>query len=151
MWRALELVRTRALKERWLEVQTDNVVSELEFALVVAGAEPIKVGAHLRYDVRDPFAVCVSFDAGGSERIEWTFARDLLDQGLWQPTGDGDVRVWPRAGSVFLALCSPSGRAVLETPRPAVADFVGRTQRLVPPGREDDFVDLDRELESLLS
>jgi len=132
-------------------VQTDSVVSEMEFALVVADAEPIKVGAHLRYDAQDPFAVCVSFDAGSSERIEWTFARDLLDQGLWQAAGEGDVKIWPRGGAVFLALCSPSGRAVLETPRPAVADFVERTQRLVPAGKESEFVDLDRELNALLS
>ena len=132
-------------------VQADNVVCDMEFALVVADADPIKVGAQLRYDTRDPFAVCVSFDAGASERIEWTFARDLLDQGLWQATGDGDVKIWPRGGSVFLALCSPSGRAVLETPRGAVADFVARTQRLVPVGKESNFVNLDRELNALLS
>lgn len=132
-------------------VQTDSVVSEMEFALVVADSEPIKVGAHLRYDVQDPFAVCVSFDAGSADRIEWTFARDLLDQGLWQATGEGDVKIWPRGGAVFLALCSPSGRAVLETPRPAVADFIERTRRLVPVGKESQFVDLDRELNALLS
>jgi hypothetical protein len=132
-------------------VQTDSVVAEMEFSLVVADAEPIRVGAYLRYEVHDPFAVCVSFDAGTSERIEWTFARELLDQGLWQATGDGDVKIWPRGGAVFLALCSPSGRAVLETPRPALADFVSRTQRLVPAGKESDFVDLDRELNALLS
>ncbi len=134
-----------------IRVQAGSVVCEMEFALVVADADPIKVGALLRYDTRDPFAVCVSFDAGASERIEWTFARDLLDHGLWQATGDGDVKIWPRGGSVFLALCSPSGRAVLETPRAAVADFVARTQRLVPAGRESNFVDLDHELNALLS
>jgi hypothetical protein len=32
-----------------------------------------------------------------------------------------------------------------------VADFVERTQRLVPAGKESDFVDLDRELNALLS
>lgn len=132
-------------------VHTDSVVSDLEFALVLADAEPIKVAAHLRYDSHDPFAVCVSFDAGGSDRIEWTFARELLDQGLWQSSGDGDVKVWPRGGAVFLALCSPSGKAVLETPRAAVADFVARTQRMVPTGSESDFIDLDRELGGLLS
>jgi hypothetical protein len=141
-----------ARHEDWVVgVQTDNVVSELEFSLVIADAQPIRVGAHLRYDARDPFAVCVSFDAGGTERIEWTFSRELLDEGLWQSVGEGDVKVWPRGGAVFLALCSPSGRAVLETPRPAVAEFMARTQRLVPAGRESDFVDLDREVDALLS
>ena len=93
----------------------------------------------------------MSFDAGGQDPIEWTFARDLLDQGLWQSAGDGDVQVWPGGGQVFLALCSPSGKAVLETPRQAIADFVARTQRVVPVGHESEHVDLDRELEALLS
>ena len=135
-----------------MSVRTDkNVVSDLEFALVTADAAPIRVAAHLRYDALDPFAVCVSFDAGGHDPIEWTFARDLLDQGLWQSAGDGDVQVWPGGGRVFLALCSPSGKAVLETPRQAVADFVARTQRVVPSGHESEYVDVDRELEALLS
>ena len=73
-----------------------KLVADLDFTLVLAGDEPATVSAQLSYDHRDPYAVCVSFNAGSAERIEWTFARDLLDQGLWRPTGDGDVRVWPR-------------------------------------------------------
>jgi Streptomyces sporulation and cell division protein, SsgA len=134
-----------------VRVQTDTVVAELEFALVVADTDPVRVSAYLRYDVHDPFAVCVSFDAGPAERIEWTFARELLDAGLWQASGEGDVRIWPKGTSVMVALCSPSGRAILETPRQPVADFVARTLRLVPIGHEAAFVDLDRELIALLS
>ena len=135
-----------------MSVQTDkNVVSDLEFALVMADAAPIRVAAHLRYDARDPFAVCVSFDAGGTEPIEWTFARELLDQGLWQSAGEGDVQIWPGGGRVFLALRSPSGQAVLETPRQAIADFVAHSKQVVPAGSESEYVDLDRELDALLS
>jgi Streptomyces sporulation and cell division protein, SsgA len=133
-----------------VSVEPGCVVCETSFALVVAGSEPIHVGAVLRYDPRDPFAVCVSFDAGATERIEWTFARDLLAEGLVGATGKGDVKVWPRGDVVFVALCSPTGRAVLEAPRTTLAEFVDRTQRVVPSGSEDDFVDLDRELASLL-
>lgn len=132
-------------------MQTDSVVSNLEFSLVVLDADPITVAAHLRFDARDPFAVSVSFEAGGHDRIAWTFARELLDQGLWAEIGDGDVRVWPRAGAVFLALCSPSGKAVLETRRSAIADFLARIERIVPLGREAEFCDVDGELEGLLS
>jgi hypothetical protein len=134
-----------------VNVQTDNVVSNLEFSLVLVDADPVTVAAHLRFDARDPFAVSISFEAGGHDRIEWTFARELLDQGLWAEIGDGDVRVWPRAGAVFLALGSPSGKAVLETRRPAVADFLARIERIVPVGHEAGFCDLDSELEGLLS
>jgi hypothetical protein len=137
-------------ENRVVEVRTDNVVLDLEFSVVLADNDPVKVDAHLRFDARDPFAVSVSFDAGANQ-IEWTFARDLLDKGLWEAVGDGDVKVWPRAGAVFLSLCSPSGKAVLETRRPAIADFMARIERIVPVGREADFVDVDRELESLFS
>jgi hypothetical protein len=136
--------------ERVVDVRTDNVILDLEFSVVLADNDPIRVDAHLRYDAGDPFAVSVSFDAGVNQ-IEWTFARDLLDKGLWEAVGDGDVKVWPRAGAVFLALCSPSGKAVLETRRPAIADFMARIERIVPVGRESEFVDVDRELESLFS
>ncbi|HEY5201097.1 MAG TPA: SsgA family sporulation/cell division regulator [Acidothermaceae bacterium] len=139
-----------AKRIRVVDVRTDNVVLDLEFSVVLAENDPVKVDAHLRYDARDPFAVSVSFDAGVNQ-IEWTFARDLLDKGLWEAVGDGDVKVWPRAGAVFLALCSPSGKAVLETRRPAIADFMARIERIVPVGRESEFVDVDRELESLFS
>lgn len=132
-------------------MRTNNVVTSLEFALVVGDAERVKVAAQLSFDARDPFAVTVSFDAGGTYPVEWTFARDLLDEGLWRAVGDGDVKVWPHRGAVFLALCSPSGEAVLETRRRAVADFMGRIERLVPIGHEADRVNFDRELESLLS
>ncbi len=63
-------------------MQPECVVCETDFALVVAGGEPVHVGALLRYASSDPFAVCISFDAGNSERIEWTFARELLAEGL---------------------------------------------------------------------
>ena len=137
-------------REQVVDVRTDNVVLDLEFSVVLADNDPVKVDAHLRYDARDPFAVSVSFDAGANQ-IEWTFARDLLDKGLWEAVGDGDVKVWPRAGAVFLALCSPSGKAVLETRRPAIADFMARIERIVPVGHESEFVDVDRELDVLFS
>ncbi len=140
-------------------VQTHSVVSNVDFSLVVAAADPVRVAARLRYDVHDPFAVCVSFEAAGSDHfeagesdhIDWTFARELLQRGLLEPSGEGDVKVWPQGGHVFLALCSPSGRAVLETPVAAIAEFVVRIQKLVPDGHEADFVNLDHELEQLLA
>jgi hypothetical protein len=133
------------------DVQTNSVVSDLEFALVVAMAEPVRVSAHLRYDVDDPYAVCVSFEAGSAEHIDWTFARDLLESGLSQASGEGDVKVWAHGAYACLALCSPSGRAVLETPATAVREFLSQTYELVPLGHESDFVDVDRELGQLLT
>jgi sporulation and cell division protein SsgA len=68
--------------------------------------------------------------------------------------GEGDVQVWlaDRTDSEVLniALSSPYGEALFEAPAAEVADFIERTYRLVPPGREGDFMDMESELEELL-
>jgi len=91
---------------------------------------------------------------GGEEVVEWTFARQLIVDGLDAPAGMGDVRVWPVAEDhgtlVALALCSPSGEALFEVPRIALSDFLARTCAEVPVGYEDDYIDIDAELVSLL-
>ncbi len=131
-------------------MRTDNVVLDLEFSVVLADNDPIKVDAHLRYDAGDPFAVSVSFDAGGQpDRVD-VCSRPARQGSL------GSCRRWRREGlaprrcSLPCALL-PSGKAVLETRRPAIADFMARIERIVPVGRESEFVDVDRELESLFS
>jgi hypothetical protein len=144
-------VQDLALEKQGGTMRTNNVVASLEFAHVLADAERVKVAAQLSFDASDPFAVSVSFDAGGASPVEWTFARDLLDEGLWRAVGEGDVKVWPHHGAVCLALRSPSGEALLETRRRAVADFMARIERLMPLGQEADRVNFDRELECLLS
>ncbi len=135
-----------------------------------------EVQAVLGYDPADPYAVRIRFggrasrpgvderrarhpaaaglDAGGDDGgVEWMVARDLLHAGLSHPAGDGDVRLWPArtAGDVlFLELRAPSGHALFELSRAALAGFVAATERLVPIGREADALDVDRELHALL-
>jgi hypothetical protein len=108
------------------------------------------------YDARDPYAVRITFSsarAGGKDTVTWLIGRELLRAGLDQPTGDGDVRVGPRAarsGVLFLHLRPPSGEALMELSRTALAAFVRGTERLVPFGAEGAAIDLDEELASLL-
>ena len=64
-----------------------------------------------------------------SGSVTWTFARELLAEGLYDPSGDGDVQVWPclsHTGEavVIIELCSPDGTAMLQTPSRAVQAFV---------------------------
>ena len=47
--------------------------------------------------------------AGGP--VRWTFGRDLLSGGLCEPTGDGDVHVWPCVNDQGYAVAL--GRALL--------------------------------------
>jgi hypothetical protein len=134
-----------------------SVSSELQLRLVVPGAASLPVRADLEYDVTDPYAVSVCFHTGtgtGGDVVQWTFARQLLSDGVSIPAGEGDVQVWPSTSSsgpvVCLSLSSPSGRALFEVPLGDLVEFLGRTYEQVPTGREGDHVDVDAELALLL-
>lgn len=134
-----------------------TVSTELELRLVVPGSTSVPVFAGLRYEAGDPYAVHVAFHAGGAAggtTVEWTFARQLLTDGVTHRVGEGDVAVWPsqsaRKPVVNLSLSSPSGRALFEVPLAELVEFLTRTYTAVPTGSESNFVDLDAELALLL-
>jgi hypothetical protein len=122
-----------------------------------------EVPALLCYDAADPFAVRIAFGDVGDEDglvdpddggIAWLVSRELLQAGLDSPAGDGDVRLWPAHAStdvLFLHLRAPSGEALFELSRAAVAAFLRQTEALVPPGTEGALLHLDDELHVLLS
>jgi hypothetical protein len=114
-----------------------------------------EVPATLGYDVADPYAVRITFgDPGEDDGISWLLARDLLRAGLERPAGEGDVRLWPgrTTGDVlFLHLRAPSGEALFEASRSAVAAFLRQTEQLVPVGREAAGEQVDDALAALLS
>ena len=125
--------------------------------LVAPDFATVSVRASLRYDPDDPYAVCVMFhpDGSDSDQVAWSFSRELLAKGLEEPTGIGDVRVWPwttpRGESVALALSSPDGNALFEINRAVVQRFLRRAYSLVPRGRESGHVDMDTALTKLLA
>jgi len=134
-----------------------SVSSALHLRLVVPGAASLPVLADLDYDTADPYAVQVSFHTGApssGDVVQWTFARQLLSDGIAAPAGEGDVQVWPSSSAggslVCLSLSSPSGRALFEVPLTELAEFLGRTYAAVPTGSESDHVDVDAELALLL-
>jgi hypothetical protein len=133
---------------------SDVVTTELELRLVVPGSSALPVIADMRYEATDPYAVHVAFHTGGSELVEWTFARQLLTDGVTHPVGEGDVQVWPSHAAgrpvICLSLSSPSGRALFEVPLPELVEFLTKTYAAVPTGGESDFVDVDAELALLL-
>src|SRR6476620_5465590 len=122
-----------------------------------------EVPALLRYEPSDPFAVRIAVGDVGDQNatvdpdgggIAWLVSRELLQSGLDQPAGDGDVRVWPASATadvLFLHLRAPSGEALFELSRATLAAFVRETEVLVPSGSEDTVLDLDEELTALLS
>ncbi len=120
-----------------------------------------EVPALLLYDAADPYAVRIAFgdtsddDAHEAEgAITWLLSRELLQAGLHQPAGDGDVRLWPaRAASdvLYLHLRAPSGEALFEVSRGTVAGFLQLTAGVVPFGEESSVLEVDGELAALLS
>src|SRR4051812_50155147 len=72
--------------------QFTPISTELTLSLVVPGDEPLPVDASLEYDVSDPFAVHLVI-AAGEGLVRWSFARELLIEGVKAPAGDGDVRI----------------------------------------------------------
>ncbi|WP_432119331.1 SsgA family sporulation/cell division regulator [Streptomyces sp. bgisy032] len=131
------------------------VERELELMLVLSPEHRIPVPARLGYLTGDPYAVHVTFHITSERPVHWTFARDLLVEGVFRPCGQGDVRVWPAKaegrGVVLMALSSPDGDALLEAPAAQVSAWLERTLRVVPPGTEGERLGLDDELAQLLA
>ncbi|MDG4823023.1 SsgA family sporulation/cell division regulator [Asanoa sp. WMMD1127] len=125
------------------------VAVETVVRLLAPDATGIPVRCGLHYDPGDPYAVQVRFflDRRRREAVCWSFARELLASGLDEPSGLGDVRIWPwrttSGDAVALALSSPDGQALLEAPRSTVAAFLDDTYAQVPRGRESDRLDID--------
>jgi len=118
-----------------------------------------RVEAHLRYSPDTPLSVEITFDLGaGSTPVVWILGRELLRDGLSGPAGMGDVQIDPTApGSrtLRLRLHSPGGIAEFRVPGQALEDFLGRTAKAVPYGREAEapgfLAGLDRALASMLT
>jgi Streptomyces sporulation and cell division protein, SsgA len=139
-----------------LNTSDRTVCAELEIALVAPDDVMVPLIVSLYYSPRDPYAVRMAFHVGTDEPNEWTFARDLLAEGLQTCAGVGDVQMWPSssetaADSILnLQLVSPTGSARIQVPAAEVATFLGRTYRLVQLGEESSAIDIDAELSFLL-
>jgi hypothetical protein len=113
------------------------------------------IEAELHYDPRDPYAVTAVFMTG-SGQVRWTFGRDLLSEGLFGPTGDGDVHVWPCLDTeghavVIIELCSPDGEALVQARTGDLSTFVDRMTRAVEPGTESQHLDVDAALTAIFA
>src|SRR3954469_7432856 len=130
------------------------ITAALTLSLVVPGDEPLPVDATLGYDAADPFAVNLDIAAGDGV-VRWSFARDLLTEGVEAPTGTGDVHIIPVGGAngrrIRIVLTSPDGAATLEAPLSEMVEFLAATYDAVPTGSESDLVDLDALVATLLS
>ena len=131
-----------------------TVTQALPLRLLDTGGAVLWLTAELRYDAADPYAVDAVFQTGDPRGVRWVFARDLLSEGLYRPTGEGDVRVWPRVDNgravVQIELRSPDGQAQLQAPSDSLATFLQSTYAIVPAGMESSRFDLEALVDALL-
>lgn len=130
------------------------VTAEIFLRMVVDDERSIDVPCSLEYRAEEPYAVRATFRTGAAD-IEWTFARDLISEGMTRPAGEGDVVVWTEIAGpkplVVLALNSPSGQAVLEVDRSVIEVFLARTYDIVPAGSETMELLVDSWIAQILS
>ena len=131
-----------------------SVVCPTVAQLVTDVPTSLPVDCELRYDASDSYAVTAIFSTV-NQSVSWTFARCLLEQGRFVPTGEGDIAVRPAlddqgCAAVGIELNSPDGSAVLRVPGSDVARFLELSQAVVPDGEEMSGVDLDAAIDDLL-
>jgi hypothetical protein len=132
-----------------------TITQSLTLELIDATGSVTPIDAELHYDPQDPYAVTTVFMTGSSQ-VRWTFGRELLVDGLYEPSGDGDVHVWPCLDSVgravvIIELCSPDGEALVQARTNDLSGFVERMHAAVAPGTESDQVDLDAAISAIFT
>jgi len=132
-----------------------GVTQSVTLELIDASGTATPMQADLTYDPRDPYAVTAVFLTGAGN-VRWTFGRDLLAGGIYEPTGDGDVHVWPCLDAdghavVIIELCSPDGEALVQARTGDLTTFVERMTTLVAPGAESEFMDLDATIAAIFA
>ena len=132
-----------------------TVRQALTLELIDSTGAVTPIDAELHYDPRDPYAVTTVFMTGSSQ-VRWTFGRDLLLEGLYEPSGDGDVHVWPCLDAdghavVIIELCSPDGEALVQARTGDLSTFVDRMSTAVAPGTESTHVNIDAAITAILA
>ena len=133
----------------------DIVMQAVALELVDADGAVTPIRAELQYDPSDPFAVTMVFITG-TQNVRWTFSRDLLIEGLYEPSGDGDVHVWPCLDAdgnavVIVELCSPDGEALVQSRTGELQSFADRMCAMVPLGEESAYLDLDAAIAAIFN
>ncbi|MCF3960716.1 SsgA family sporulation/cell division regulator [Streptomyces fuscigenes] len=131
------------------------VVEQSAKARLISDApHPRIVSVLLRYDGSDPLALRMVFPAEVSlddSEVVWAFARDLVETGLREPAGEGDVHVWPcgRAQTVF-EFRAPEGVALVQFDNASLRRFLRSSYAVVPAGAEADHLDVEQHIGSLI-
>ncbi|MBO9520524.1 MAG: SsgA family sporulation/cell division regulator [Nocardioidaceae bacterium] len=137
-----------------MDSRTTTTVTTTAVQIATVGSEQDHdLSAEFAFDPADSVAVTMTLQTP-SGPVHWTFARELLVEGQYEPCGEGDVHVWPCLSPsgeavVIVELESPAGETLLQFPTRAVQDFVTASLEAVPLGQEK--VDVDSWIEQLLT
>jgi hypothetical protein len=128
------------------------ISADRDLTLVLGDDRIIPVAATLTYSIAEPFAVSALFRTTDGN-INWVFARDLLENGLTESVGEGDVVIWPAHDAdgdiICISLSSPGGNALLEADTGELRTFLDASYNIVGRGSESDYVDVDSFLDAL--
>jgi hypothetical protein len=111
-----------------------------------------QLDAELAYDAQDPFAVQMTFRTRAGD-VPWVFHRELLLAGISDPSGDGDVHIWPSLDTqgravIVIELHSNTGSFVAQARTTEIYRFLTQTLAMVPLGTEQ--IDVDALVDFLL-
>jgi hypothetical protein len=137
------------------QITAQAITEQMRLEFVDTEGLSTPLDAEFEYNPADPFAVSILFTDEPAP-VRWTFARELLIEGFFEPTGDGDVNVWPCLNSegsavVILELSSPSGEVLVQISSRELANFIHQMVATVPQGTEESLIDLDAEIGQLLA
>ncbi|HEX7738349.1 MAG TPA: SsgA family sporulation/cell division regulator [Marmoricola sp.] len=133
---------------------TARIMTTCEGVLIDEDGNEISVPCALGYDPGDPYAI--SFTLHGAQReVTWVFARTLIADGVFEPTGEADVHVWPTVSArgharVAIELANAGVTALVLVPSCVTLGFLDRTEALMPFGTESAAIDLDATVDALL-
>jgi hypothetical protein len=130
-----------------------TIITERLTAYLIIGREAgLDFTVTASYDQRDPYAVRLSFPVNTQDGypLTWIFGRQLLDEGLAAPAGEGDVHVWPCGPDlVMLELRSEDGFAQIALAARQLRAFLFLSYAEIPPGYESGYIEIDRLLHDL--
>jgi Streptomyces sporulation and cell division protein, SsgA len=134
------------------ESMIQTLVQDVTLDCVDLAGTKRQLTAELAYDAQDPFAIKMTFRTRHGD-VPWVFHRELLLSGMSDPSGEGDVHIWPSIdldgrAVVVIELNSNSGSFVAHARTTEVYAFVNRTLAMVPLGTE--IIDVDALVDSLL-
>ncbi|MBT2382817.1 SsgA family sporulation/cell division regulator [Streptomyces sp. ISL-11] len=132
----------------------ETVQAEVIMTFLVSEELSFRIPVGLDYDSSDPYAVKFTFHLPGDAPVTWAFARELLLDGLSQPSGEGDVHISPAStehlSDVFIRLQVGAEGALFRAGAAPLVAFLDRTDRIAPLGEERSVADFEYDLAAAL-